>query len=385
MLATQRLLPSDTIFLTSRSTSAVLLEQGTVGSHAALFTRQMNVPCISGIANILNILSQKGYTLVDAHNSVATVNPDQRMRKHFKKRIEQYTSDLQVAKSHSKTPAVTLDGVEIIVNANVGCNKDSCTALENGARGIGLYRLEQFYIGRTTPPSTDELIIEMRQTLKPFKGKSVCIRLLDIGSDKPLPFIGFMAETNPALGRRGVRLLREYPELLNTQLQAILSLLDDYEIQLLIPMVTLPDDVKPIRNTLDSLCAQHGIKSPLLGAMIETPAAALSAPVIAPYVDFMSFGTNDLTQYTFAADRENSAVGAYYNDVSEVIFRLIALVHNDVPKMPLTICGELAGRKEAINRLLKLGVRSLSVASPLIPSVKEVIRKSCLSEGATSQ
>ncbi|VUD46158.1 Phosphoenolpyruvate-protein phosphotransferase [Thalassocella blandensis] len=378
ILATQRLLPTDTLFLASRSTSGVLLEYGTMGSHAALFTRQMNVPCITGISNILNILPADGYALVDAQDSILTVNPDLQARTFFSARIKQYANDLKLAKKNSQLPSFTEDGIEVAVNANIGGKEDANIALEHGAQGIGLYRLEQFYIGRSVPPNKMELLEEMNETLSAFKGKPVCIRLLDIGSDKPLPFMGFLTEPNPALGRRGVRLMRQFPELLYTQLEAILCLVKDYTVQILIPMVTIPDDVLFVRKALTKLASQHDITPPQLGAMIETPAAALSASRIAPHVEFMSFGTNDLTQYAFAADRENIEVEDYYDDTSAVIFRLIELVHHDIPKMPLSICGELAGRQEAIAHLLKLGIRSLSVAAPLVPSVKETIRNTNL-------
>lgn len=375
ILVTPRLLPSDTVFLNRRSTAAVLLEYGTMGSHAALFTRQMGVPCISGISEIIKSIPEGALTLVDAHKGVVTVNPSRKMHTVFETQEHQYTNTLKVAKSNAMKPAISQDGIIIKVNANVGCYEDSCKAIESGADGIGLYRLEQFYIGRTLPPSCDELVTEMSHSLAPFKGKPVCVRLLDVGSDKPFPFIGFLAETNPALGRRGVRLMREYPGLLTTQLQAILTLCDDFDLQILVPMVTLPKDMQLVRQALSTLCKSLNIKPPKLGVMIETPAAALSACFLAPYADFMSFGTNDLTQYVFAADRENAAVEMYYNDSADEIFRLIALVHSDVPKMALSICGELAGRKEHINKLLQLGITSLSVAAPLVVVIKQTVRQ----------
>lgn len=374
ILVTQRLLPSDTMFLRSRSTAAVLLEYGTTGSHAALFSRQMGVPCISGIPDIMTRLPEGAMALVDARGGVVTVNPNRKMQVTFRKQVNHYVQILCTAKANATKPAITQDGVRVHVNANVGCNKDSCNAIEYGADGIGLYRLEQFYIGRTLPPSCEELVAEIRYTLTPFKEKPVRVRLLDVGSDKPLPFIGFMTETNPALGRRGIRLMREYPELLNTQLQAILALMDEFDMELLVPMVTFPEDVQFVKDMLAMQCAKLDIVPPKLGAMIETPAAALSAKAIAPYVDFMSLGTNDLTQYTFAADRENTAVEGYFNDSSDVIFRLIAMVHSDVPTIPLSVCGELAGRKEHIAKLLQCGINSLSVAAPLVAIVKETIR-----------
>ncbi|SMF48436.1 phosphotransferase system, enzyme I, PtsI [Alteromonadaceae bacterium Bs31] len=374
ILVTPRLLPSDTVFLGRRKTAAVLLEFGTTGSHAALFARQMGIPCISGIAHIMSRLPEAAGALVNAQKAVVTVNPNRAMQAVFSKQEKDYSRMLRSAKANATKRAITQDGITIHVKANVGCAQDSLTAQDNGADGIGLYRLEQFYIGRSNPPCSEELVTEIRHTLTPFKGKPVCLRLLDVGSDKPLPFIGFMAETNPALGRRGVRLMREYPELLNTQLQAVIALREEFEIELLVPMVTLPQDLRFIREALTKQFAGLNFAAPKLGAMIETPAAALSARLLSPYVDFMSFGTNDLTQYTFAADRENAAVEGYFKDSSEVIFRLITMVHSDVPSMPLSVCGELAGRKAHTAKLLQCGVRSLSVAAPLVALLKEAIR-----------
>jgi phosphoenolpyruvate-protein kinase (PTS system EI component) len=186
-----------------------------------------------------------------------------------------------------------------------------------------------------------------------------------------------MAETNPSLGRRGIRFLREYPELLKTQLRAVLELSREFDVRILVPMVTLPDDVSVVKDQLTQLCSRLRISSPpQLGAMIETPAAALAAQEIVKHADFLSFGTNDLTQFVFAADRENAAVERYYRDASDVIFRLLRLTHDDVPDVPLSLCGEIAGRPEHIPRLLQCGIRTFSIAAPLIPVIKETIRNS---------
>ena len=240
-----------------------------------------------------------------------------------------------------------------------------------------MYRIEQVYLGRVTPPDLDELLEEMRQTLEVMKDRPACIRLLDIGADKPLPFLRFLAETNPSLGRRGIRLLLEYPELLNLQLRAVLELSREFNIQVLVPMVTLPDDILAVKEYLTKLGSDLQINTlPKLGAMIETPAAAFSAREIAKHVDFLSFGTNDLTQYIYAADRENAAVEQYYNDSSDVIFRILRMVHDDVPDVPLSVCGELGGYPEQISKLLQCGIRTFSVSTPLISVIKEAIRNS---------
>jgi phosphoenolpyruvate-protein kinase (PTS system EI component) len=237
--------------------------------------------------------------------------------------------------------------------------------------------MERAYLGRVVPPNTDELLTEMHQTLAAAKGRTVCVRLLDIGTDKPLPFLKFLAETNPSLGRRGIRLLREYPELLKTNLRAILELSKEFDVRVLIPMVALPDDVMAVKETLAQLGSElQRATLPKLGAMIETPAAALSGQEIVKHVDFLSFGTNDLTQFAFAADRDNAAVERYSDDTAEVIFRLLRLTRDDVPDVPLSVCGELAGRPQHVPRLLQCGIRTLSIAPPLIPIIKEAIRNS---------
>ena len=381
VLATSRLLPSDTVFLAGRSVSAVLLEYGSTGSHAALFAREMGLPCISGFSDPLTTELQGALALVDADTGIVTIHPREKQIAIFKKKFVEKEHDYKLARSRARGPAVTKDGVTISVLANVGCSDDTKKAMLNGAEGVGLYRLEQAYLGRVEPPDTDELVSEMRQTLDPAKGSPVYVRLLDVGSDKPLPFAGFLAESNPSLGRRGIRFLREYPELLKTQLRAVLELASEFDARILVPMVTLPDDVSVVREQLAQLCTRLRITSPpKLGAMIETPAAALAAQEIVKHADFLSFGTNDLTQFVFAADRENAAVERYYRDASEVIFRLLQLTHDDVPDVPLSLCGELAGRPEHISSLLQCGIRTFSIAAPLIPIVKETIRNSWCSE-----
>ena len=377
VLATSRLLPSDTVFLAGRSTSAVLLEYGSFGSHAALFAREMGLPCISRLPNLLTTVSNGALALVDADTGTVTVRPQEKQKVIFRKKVDDKEQANHLAREHALTPAVTKDGVTISILANVGCSDDTEMAMSNGAEGVGLYRMERAYLGRVVPPNTDELLNEMRQTLKAAKGHAVCVRLLDIGADKPLPFMKFMAETNPSLGRRGIRLLRKYPELLKTHLRAVLELAKEFEVSVLVPMVTLPDDVAAVKECLTKLGSELQAPSlPKLGAMIETPAAALSAREIARHVDFLSFGTNDLTQYAFAADRENAAVEQYFHDSADVIFRLLRITHDDVPDVPLSVCGELAGRSGHIPKLLQCGIRTLSVAPLLIPMVKETIRNS---------
>lgn len=376
VVVASRLLPSDTIFLGRSSVSAVLLEYGSIGSHAALFAREMGLPCVSGLPNLPAMAAHGALALVDACTGTVIIRPEEKQKAAFRRKIARNRRARLGARASAQRPAVTEDGVGICVLANVGCRADTENAMLNGAEGIGLYRMEQAYLGRALPPTVDELLHEMRQTLAAAAGRVVCVRLLDAGGDKPLPFLRFLAETNPSLGRRGIRLLREYPELLQTHLRAVLGLAAEFDVRILIPMVTLPDDVTTVKDTLARLGSELQASTlPGLGAMVETPAAALSARDIARDADFLSFGTNDLTQYTFAAARENAAVERYFNDGAEVIFRLLRIAHDDVPDVPLSVCGELAGRPEHTARLLQCGIRTLSVAPPLVPEVKEAVRR----------
>lgn len=377
VLVARRLLPSDTIFLSQQSTVAVLLEYGGASSHAALSAREMGMPCIAGIPEIFKTVPAGAWALVDANLGEVIIHPQAEHKATFQAKVAAGKKDSASAQERARDQAVTRDGVTVGVFANVGCRDDTERAMANGAEGVGLYRTEQVYIGRTTMPDVDQLLEEMRGTLEPAKEKPVCVRLLDIGADKPLPFIRFLAETNPTLGRRGIRLLREYPDLLETQLQAILRLCGDFDVSILVPMVALPEDMAAVKECLTRVGSELGVSPlPKLGAMIETPAAALSAATMKPYADFLSFGTNDLTQYTFAADRESAAVEKYFDDSADVIFRLLQIAHDDAPDMHLSVCGELAGYTARIPALLQCGIRTLSVAPPLIPIVKEAIRAS---------
>jgi len=230
VLALSRLLPSDTVFLHDDTAVAILLEYGSLGSHAALFTREMGIPCLSGIRAIETTLTEKSVAQVDADRGFVIINPRTKELTSFKKKVATSEAFFQDALTRSQRTAVTLDGVKISVMANVGNIQDTNKAIINGADGIGLYRMEHIYLGRATPPNVNELYDEMRLTLVAARDFPICVRLLDVGADKPLPFLGFLAESNPALGQRGIRLLRAFPDLLDTQLLALLKLSDEFSL-----------------------------------------------------------------------------------------------------------------------------------------------------------
>ncbi|MEA1910087.1 MAG: phosphoenolpyruvate--protein phosphotransferase [Spirochaetota bacterium] len=380
VLIARRLLPSDTVFLSRRSASAVLLEEGGRSSHAALFAREIGLPCISGIRNILEKIEPESYAQVDAETGRIIINPDVDEKTSFHEKWKQQKLTQSAIQLASQEPAITQNGPVINVYANVGCREDSIRAIENGADGIGLYRIEQAYMGLQEPPNAARLFEIMYETLEPAKHLPVYVRLLDIGADKTLSFVDLKKEVNPSLGKRGIRFLNNFQGLLKTQINVLLQLSQQFNLHILVPMVTLPKDILLVKNILKDCAASNSIKAPLpkLGAMVETPAAALSSSDIAQYTDFLSFGTNDLTQYTFAADRENEAVEDYFDDTHNAIFRLMDIVHNDIPEMPLSLCGELAGNPEYTCNVLKCGITSLSTAPLSIPAIKKAVRESAL-------
>ncbi len=237
-------------------------------------------------------------------------------------------------------------------------------------------RIEQLYFALQVPPTEDELFADLQRLITPLGTRPVTIRLLDIGGDKPLPFLRLAPTSNPALGRRGVRVLLEYAQLVRTQMGAILRLSQEYPVSVLVPMITLEEDVQRMRDVFDQTSRERKItRPPQFGAMIETPAAALAVPTILRHADFLCVGTNDLTQYTLAAARDDASVNAYFQDSHESVMRLLQIVFADAAGQPVTLCGELAGRQALVPRLLQMGFRTLSIAPTAIPLTKEAIRK----------
>ena len=375
ILMARALVPSDATFFSCRSTAGVVVETGGPGSHCALLTRQLGIPGLAQVSGLLDRVKTGDLVLLDGLRGTVTLKPDANAVARFRKRIATYRASAARDRTHSHEPAVTADGVRIQVMANIGNRHDAEMAAENGADGIGLYRIEVFYLARKMLPTEDELFDEISNTIAPLKDKPVCVRLLDTGGDKSLPYLHIPEESDPFLGRRGVRLLLEYPELLNAQLRALLRVAQTHDLQIIVPMVTVPQDMESVRQALEKAQQDLGFThAPRLGAMIETPAAALCAHDIAAVSDSLNVGTNDLTQYTMAASRENPLVSAYFIDDHPAILRLLGLIGRENGQTPVGICGELAGQTERVEAILGTGMRVLSVSPPLIPSVKAAVR-----------
>ena len=375
VLITQRLLPSEVVAISTRDVKAIVVESLGQGSHAALLTREKGIPTLAGLSGLLSQIHSGDEALVDAFREALIISPNPETRRDFEQRLENYRASLLTCKGECGKPAITRDGQTISVEANLAAHAGIDTVIENGADGVGLFRIEELYFARELPPSDEELFSELQHLVAPLREKPVTIRLLDIGGDKAIPFLRLPFESNPLLGKRGVRLLLDYPQLAHTQLKSLLRLSQAQDIRILVPMVTLERDMQQIRDLLVAVAHEMRIeKLPLLGAMIETPAAALTVGQIVRHADFLSVGTNDLTQYTLVAGRDNATVSDYYEDTHPSMLRLLGIIVAEASGKPVTICGEMAGREEVIPTLLELGFRAFSISPPLIPTTKELIR-----------
>ncbi len=376
VLVARRLLPSDTVFLSRSSTVGVLAEFAGPSAHAALIARELGIPCVGGIPGLLQTVHTSDVVLVDGTKGTAVINPNPQVLRHHNKAFEEVRKNREtMAYISTVEGAVAVDGVDVLIMANVRSREDVELAMECGADGIGLFRTEPFFLSTKHLPSGKDFQRFLHESLEPVRGRHIDVRLLDIGADKNPIYLHLPPEPDPFLGRRGVRVLREYPELLATQLRAVLEVSQEFEIGVLIPMVTIESDVTHVVSRLQKFATEMGIrKLPRIGAMIETPAAALSIASLKKHVDFFSIGSNDLTQYTMAAGRENPLVTEYFIDDHPAVLRLIELIIKESGDTPVSICGELAGRVDVIPKLLRTGIRSLSVAAALVPDVKFAVR-----------
>ena len=378
VLVARQLLPSDTVFLSRSNTVAVVAEFAGRAAHAALLARELGIPCVGGVPKLLETVHTGDIVLVNGTEGKVVINPESRAMQEYEDALNEVRKrNESLAQGRRIGRTITLDGIEISVVANVRSREDVKLAMKCGSDGIGLFRTEPFFLSSKHFPSDKEFAEFLLDSLRPAQGKYVDIRLLDIGADKNPIYVHLPPEPDPFLGRRGVRVLLEYPDLLDTQLRALLEVSQQFRIGVLIPMVTTESDVIQIAELLHSLADEMGIHAlPRIGAMIETPAAALSIPSLKKHVDFFSIGSNDLTQYTMAAGRENPMVTQYFIDDHPTILRLIELVVEESGDTPVSLCGELAGRIDVMPSVLRTGLRSLSVPASMVPDVKNAIRNS---------
>jgi len=375
VLVARHLFPSDTVFLSRSSTVAVVAEFAGPTAHAALLARELGIPCVGGIARVMDLAHAGDDIIVDGTKGLVLINPDQATLEEYERAIKEGALSKEPPIQIVHKPTVTANGIDVTIMANAWSHEDVALAIRNGADGIGLFRTEPFFMASKHLPSAQDFTAFLARCLEPVGDLRVNVRLLDVGGDKNPTYLPLPTEPDPFMGLRGVRVLLRYPDLLEAQLRALLESARRFNIGILIPMVTLERDVVQVIDTCRKLAEDMGIdKIPPIGAMIETPAAALSVKTLVAHVDFFSIGSNDLTQYTLAAGRENATVADYFIDDHPAVLRLMEIVVKDAGSIPVSLCGELAGRVAAVPELLRIGLRSLSVAYSLLTEVRQAIR-----------
>lgn len=388
ILVTTELFPSVMAQLDGRTLRGLVVEHGGQTAHAAILARARGIPLLIQVPNATTRIRPGDQLIVDGVAGRVFINPAPAILREY----DLLEADLQARETALKDlidlPAVTRDGVLIKLCANIGESTDATTAATLNADGVGLYRTEFVFLAQDHFPSEEEQYQIYRTTADRLRPREVVIRLLDIGSDKLLPYFPLPHETNPTLGLRGIRLLLAHPEVLRTQVGAILRLSATHSVSILFPMVCGVEDLRAAKAAIESVKASlaaenHPFNSQVpLGAMIETPAAAIMTSRLAQEVDFFSIGTNDLVQYLLVADRTSSDVASYYEPLHPAVLEVLARVTSaaKAKTKPVSICGEMAANPAYTTLLLGLGVRSFSVSPGKLLEIKNTIRSSSLQQ-----
>ena len=377
ILLAENLGPSDTIGLDPERVVGFCTAQGGATSHVAILARSLGIPAIVGMGAALLDKKEGQRAILDGNAGTLALDPEESEIRGALERLEKQRQEREVNQSMATVPADTLDGERIEVAANISDLEEARRAVLNGCDGVGLLRSEFLFLDKKEMPSEEEqsqVYISIAQALG--KDRPLIVRTLDVGGDKPLEWLPQPVEDNPFLGVRGIRLCLQHPEILEVQLRAILRAAPYCRLHVMFPMITTLDELKSARQILEEQQKKLGIREIQVGIMVEVPSAALLADYFAEFVDFFSIGTNDLTQYTLAADRGNAQLGALADALNPAVIRLIhatvrgAAAHNRW----VGICGGIASDPLAVPLLIGLGIRELSVSVPAIPAIKAQIR-----------
>ena len=369
------LTPSETVQMDKRKILAFVTVHGSTNSHTAILARMMNIPALIGVPVELDSLHSGTMGIVDGKDAVFCVDPDEATI------AAAHEMQARAAEQNYKgRPSVTKSGRKVNVYANIGSVSDVAYVQENDAEGIGLFRSEFLYLGKTALPDETEQFNTYRQVLQTMGGKKVIIRTLDIGADKNVDYLGLGKEDNPAMGYRAIRICLKQPDVFKTQLRALLRAAKYGNLAIMYPMIISVDEVLRIREIVAEVAAelkreQIPYAIPEQGIMIETPAAVMICEELAELVDFFSIGTNDLTQYTLAIDRQNEKLDEFYNPHHEAVLRMIQMTIDGAHKAGkwAGICGELGADTTLTERFVEMGIDELSVAPSMVLSVRSKI------------
>jgi len=376
ILVAPELTPADTASLDRTLVLGIATAAGSPTSHSAILARSLGIPAAVGLGEPLLGVPEGTELLLDGDAGTVEVEPADELVADYERQAVERERSARRARDAAAEPAETRDGRRIEVVANIGSPEDVPAAIKNGAEGVGLLRSEFLFLDRDSMPSEDEQYEAYTLIAERLEGRPLILRTLDVGADKPLPYLRQRPEANPFLGVRGVRLALEQPELLETQLRAALRTAADHPLKVMFPMVATLDEYRRARGVLDGVRAGTPVEVEV-GVMIEVPAAALAAEQFAPEVDFFSLGTNDLTQYTMAAERGNAAVAGLADGLHPAVLVLIRTVAEAADRHGVWagVCGELAADPAAVPVLVGLGVTELSANAPAIPAVKQAVRE----------
>jgi multiphosphoryl transfer protein len=376
------LTPAQTAALEPSVVQGIATAFGGPTSHSAILARSLGLPAVVGIGEALLSLPEDTPLALDGEAGVAYPNPPAEVSAEYEQRARARAEVVRAARAAAQGPATTRDGTTIEVAANVGSLADVPAAMASGADGVGLLRTEFLFLDRGEMPDEEEQYRAYVGIARALEGRPLVLRTLDVGADKPLPYVEQHHEANPYLGERGLRLGLARPEMLQTQLRAALRVAAEYPVKIMFPMVATIDEYRTAVRLLETIREESALPRPQVGVMVEVPSAALAADAFADEVDFFSIGTNDLTQYTLAAERGNERVAAIADPLHPAVLRLIQLVAEagQAHGKWVGICGELGGDTLATPILLGLGVTELSAAPPLVPAVKDAVRAVALGD-----
>lgn len=373
--------PSMTANMQKEHIVGILSETGSKTSHSAILARSLELPAVMSVENICTLLENGDTVIVDGTRGEAVVRPAQGILEAYASKRAQLKTEKQALRAFAGKKTVTADGKQLAVYANIGKPDDVPAVLQNDGEGVGLFRTEFLFMDRTALPSEEEQFAAYRAVATQMQGKEVIIRTLDVGGDKDIPYLHMEKEENPFLGHRAVRYCLDNPEIYKVQLRALLRASAYGNIKIMLPLVTTVSEVRRVRELLESTKAElrrENIEfrdNIPVGVMIETPAAAMTADLLAKEADFFSIGTNDLTQYTMAVDRGNSKVSALYSHYNPAVLRLIKQTAEAANRagIPVGMCGEAAGDKAFIPLLIAFGLHEFSVTpAAVLPTRKTV-------------
>ncbi|GAB1645409.1 phosphoenolpyruvate--protein phosphotransferase [Krasilnikovia sp. MM14-A1259] len=380
------LAPAEAATLDPARVAGVVLAFGSPTAHGAILARARGIPAVVGVGPAVLAVGAGTPVALDGGTGEVAVAPAGPVLASFRQRGAEFAARRDRAAARASAPAVTRDGVRIAVGANVGSPADARAAADGGAELAGLVRTEFLFLHRDTAPDAGEQEAAYRQIAEALGGRRITVRTLDVGGDKPLRYAPTPAEPNPFLGVRGIRHALAHPALLAEQLLAIVRLARDTPVGVMFPMISTVDEMVRARRLLDEAVARTGGVRPTglrVGMMVEVPAAALKTAAFVPYVDFVSIGTNDLTQYALAAERGNPVLAPLADALDPGVLRLIAAVCRGAgTRVHVGVCGEVAADRTAVPLLAGLGVRELSVAPPAVAGVKEAVRETSLAVAA---